>query len=195
MTETLLPVELTTFTASMSNGKILLEWETASEVNNYGFSIERKTIKPAHDTAWQAAGFVHGNDYSNAHHYYTFTETPSGNSNTIAYRLKQIDNDGNFKYSHTVTVNAVSGTFAIQQNFPNPFNPVTTINFEIPADSRVTLRIYNILGKKIATLLDDYKQTGRYSIPFDASNFASGVYFYRLTAGTYTAQKKMILLR
>ncbi len=193
MTETLLPVELTTFSVSASGAKIVLEWETATEINNYGFSIERKSVEP--ESSWQSIGFVNGHGYSNAPHHYTFNDIPSGSFNTAQYRLKQIDGDGKYTYSQAVQVNMRTGNFLVAQNFPNPFNPVTTINFEIPTNNRVTLNIYNALGEKIATILDDFKQAGRYSIPFNASGFSSGVYFYKLTSGAFTVQKKMILIK
>ncbi len=197
MTETLLPVELTTFSASVEGNKILLEWETATEINNYGFSVERKIMNSGNvqSEEWQSIGFVHGNGYTNAAHHYAFTDSPSGSVNSVQYRLKQIDSDGKYTYSNVVTANMRVANIIVHQNFPNPFNPVTTINFEIPTDNRITLAIYDAMGQQIAVILDDYKQAGRYSIPFNASGISSGVYFYKLTSGAFTAQKKMIILK
>ncbi len=201
----LLPVELTTFTADPGSNKVYLKWETATEVNNYGFDVERSSVnsqqvavnKIPDNKKWIKVGFVKGSGNSNSSKEYLFTDlNPTGGS-YFQYRLKQIDNDGSYKYSEIINVKVVPSQYTLYQNYPNPFNPATTIKFEIPQTARVVLKVYNILGKEVATLLDKEEQTGSYTIEFSTSGnqLASGVYFYRLQAGSFIATKKLILMK
>lgn len=187
-----LPVEITSFTASAAEGKALLNWETATEVNNYGFEIQRTLTG---DSSWVKVGFVKGAGYSNSTREYSFTDKPEG-GRKFKYRLKQIDVDGKFEYSSVVEVELNIGTdLAVAQNYPNPFNPTTRINFTIPADNRVEVKVFNPLGEEVATLLNERKQAGTYTVEFNAGNLPSGVYFYKIVSGNYTEVKKMILLK
>jgi len=186
-----LPVELISFSGKAKGSHIYLNWSTATEVNNYGFEIERKT----ENTDWIKVGFVAGNGNSNSPKEYSFNDKPLFGK-VFKYRLKQIDTDGKFAYSSEIEVQpGISVKFSVSQNFPNPFNPTTRIEFTIPSDNKVEVKVYSVLGTEIATLLNEYKEAGSYSIDFSASNLVSGVYLYRITSGKYSEIKKMILLR
>lgn len=188
-----LPVELTSFNAAMRNGLVDLKWETATEVNNYGFEVERKTAS----ADWSKIGFVEGHGSTNSPKYYSYSDKPEG-TGKIAYRLKQIDNDGQFEYSPEVEVlvdNLPNG-FVLEQNYPNPFNPETSIRFALKEDTKATLKVYNSLGAEIATLFDGTAEAGRYyDVKFGGSELASGFYIYKLVAGEYVSVKKMLLMK
>jgi hypothetical protein len=199
-----LPVELSSFTASSNQNGVNLKWQTETEVNNYGFDVERKVhtstefspIKSGLSVpAWEKVGFVGGNGNSNSPKEYSFIDkSPSGGSK-FQYRLKQIDNDGAFKYSDVVEVEVVPTQFELSQNYPNPFNPSTKIAYTLPIDSKVSIKVYDMLGNEVATLENDEKEAGYYEINFDAKGFASGVYFYNISAGAYNSTKKMVLMK
>lgn len=187
-----LPVELTSFTASSADKKVTLKWQTATEINNYGFEVERTSVQNINR---EKIGFVQGHGNSNSLKSYYFKDKPTS-GNEFKYRLKQIDTDGKFEYSPEVEVNLnVHIDFSVKQNFPNPFNPSTQIEFSIPSDNNVEIKVFNILGMEVATLLNEHRQAGKYSIEFNASNLASGIYFYKIVSGKYSEIKKMILLR
>lgn len=186
-----LPVELSSFTASMTGTSVKLIWTTATEVNNYGFSAERKV----QNEEWKEISFIQGNGNSNSPKNYTFVDS-SSLSGKIQYRLKQMDFDGKYEYSNVIEVKVETLTqFKLEQNFPNPFNPTTTISYNLPKSGLVNLVIYDVLGKEIKRLVSEYKQAGSYKINFDASALASGVYFYSLRANDFVSTKKMLLLK
>ena len=193
MTE-IVPVELLAFTASINNSGVQLLWSTASELNNQGFEIQRSVDN---EDNFATVGFVEGKGSSSEISYYSFTDRPDLNgSHQLYYRLKQVDFDGTFKYSNVVNVNYnVPVEFALNQNFPNPFNPSTRITYFIPKESFVSIKIYDFLGREVKTLVSDFQSTGSYEIVFDASDLPSGTYFYNLTAENYSATKKMLLLK
>ncbi|MBZ0199611.1 MAG: T9SS type A sorting domain-containing protein, partial [Ignavibacteriaceae bacterium] len=187
----LIPVELSSFTAAVSGKDVILNWTTATEMNNSGFQIERKLGS----TTWAKVGFVEGKGTTTEKSSYVFNDKPSFNG-SVSYRLKQIDLDGSFKYSNVVEVNiSAPSKFELSQNYPNPFNPNTTIKYSVAAKSQVELNIYNILGSKVASLVNEIKEAGSYQVDFNASQLSSGVYFYELNAGNFTAKRKMILLK
>ena len=187
-----LPVELQSFVCRISGNTVTLNWKTATEVTNYGFNIERRSIGT---NMWVNIGFVQGIGTSNAPHNYTFIDTKLS-AGTYAYRLKQIDNSGAFKYSQeSEVIIEVPFIFTLGQNFPNPFNPSTQIDFSIPRSSHVTLKIYDVLGKEVATLVEGARVAGTYTATWNAQNYPSGIYFYRFKAGSYTMTRKLILLR
>lgn len=186
-----LPVELTSFSAEMQGTSAVLSWKTATETNNRGFDVEKKTA----GSSWQKIGFVKGAGTSTAVHSYSFTDKQPG-SGTILYRLKQIDYDGTIKYYSAAEVNnAAAYKFSLSQNYPNPFNPSTNISYTVPATGKVSLKIFNILGREVATVVNGIQQAGEYKIIFNASELASGIYFYELRCGNYTATRKMTLLK
>ena len=168
-----------------------------------GYEIERlKNSKIEKLNSWERIVFVSGSGTTTETQTYSYNDDnlPSGK---YQYRLKQIDFNGMFEYSNVVDVEMISPTeFSLAQNYPNPFNPSTTIRYSIPnvtlsgvEGSRVLLKVYDVLGNEIATLVNEEKPAGNYKVEFNASNLASGIYFYRLQAGSFVETKKMILLR
>lgn len=188
-----LPVELTSFNAAVRNGMIDLKWETATEVNNYGFEIERKSAT----ADWSKIGFVEGHGSTNSPKYYSYSDKPSG-TGKFSYRLKQIDNDGAFEYSPIVEVlvdNLPNG-FVLEQNYPNPFNPETSIRFALKEDTKASLKVFNAMGEEVATLFDGIAEAGRYyDVKFSGNDLSSGFYIYKLVAGDYVSVKKMLLMK
>ena len=193
------PVELISFTASVNGDDVRLVWGTATETNNQGFEIQRK----ADNSEWNIIGFLNGAGTTTEPQNYSFADNIREiTAALISYRLKQIDFDGSVEYSEEVTVtNFTSLKFNLEQNYPNPFNPLTTIQYKIPllgGDERgglVTLKVYNILGREIETLVNDLKEPGAYEATWNAANISSGIYFYRLQAGEYKETKKMLLIK
>jgi len=192
------PVELTKFTAYADGDKVILKWSTATEVENYGFDIERSIDYKA----WQKLGFIKGHGNSNSPKSYSFIDKKPMGGCKFQYRLKQIDTDGAFEYSDIVEVEIIPNDFVLYQNYPNPFNPTTTIEFNIKKPGIVKLVVYDVLGNEIETLVDEHKQTGTYEITWYAKNLPSGVYFYRLQAlptgrqaGSFVETKKMVLIK
>ncbi len=187
-----LPVELTSFNVTSNENSVNLNWETATETNNNGFEIERMSATDVN--YWENVGFVKGAGNSTEINRYDFTDmlTVPGK---YYYRLKQLDFDGSFEYSQEVMVNFLKPVnYKLNQNYPNPFNPTTKIAFQLPEDSKVAIRIYNVLGQLVSTLLDENLSAGSYEKEFNASNLQSGVYFYRLETDNFTDVKKMVLL-
>ena len=195
--ESALPVELTSFTASVRNNSVLLNWTTATELNNFGFEIERmvQTSTPYSLNKWERIGFIAGSGNSNSPKEYSFTDGSLNGGSKFKYRLKQIDNDGTFSYSDEINVEVIPTKFELSQNFPNPFNPSTTISFSIPNEELVSLKVYNSLGEEVVELINETKQAGNYEINFNASGLSSGIYFYKIQAGSFTQTKKMTILK
>jgi len=185
------PVELTSFSATTIGKDVKLSWNTATEINNYGFEVERSVVKGE----WEKIGFVNGNGNSNSPKDYSFVDDKV-NAGKYSYRLKQIDNDGQFEYSKTIEVD-INGVkkFELTQNYPNPFNPTTTISYILPQAGLVKLTLYNILGQEIRTLVNEAKEAGTHSINFNASDLNSGVYVYKIESGSFTQTKKMTLVK
>jgi hypothetical protein len=190
-----LPVELTLFSASLVQNRIQLTWQTATEVNNYGFEVQRRTSESAGE--WAMLGFVKGNGNSNSPKYYTFTDNTLTVPGKYIYRLKQVDTDGKFEYSEKMGVEfTLPLKYGLVQNYPNPFNPSTRISFAVPKTSFVSLKVYNVLGNQTAVLFNGTAEAGKtYDFIFDGSLLASGVYYCVLESGEKTEVKKMILLR
>ena len=187
-----LPVELTTFVAKVVNNKVQLNWETETEVSNYGFSVERRAIQTE---TWMNIGFINGAGNSNSNKKYEFIDfdLPPGK---YSYRLKQIDVDGSYAYSFEINVEINPPVeYSLKQNYPNPFNPSTKISWQSPINSYQTIKVYDVLGNEVATLVDEYKPAGSFEVVFDAKGLGSGLYFYKLQSGNYIETKKMILLK
>jgi len=187
----IIPVELISFTAGVIDNSVQLSWETATEVNNFGFEIERKND----NSEWDYIGFAPGHGTSTSLKSYSFADSSPKSGNKFKYRLKQIDLDGRNKFSNEIEIEIVPSKFALDQNFPNPFNPKTTIRYQIPEDSKVVIKIYNIIGAEVSELLSEYKQAGIYEIDFTSGDLSSGTYIYRIITNNYTISKKMILLK
>jgi hypothetical protein len=185
------PVELMLFTANVIDNTVQLNWKTATELNNYGFEIERCT-----DTEkWNMIGFVDGHGNSGLSNSYSFIDRNTVGSGKYNYRLKQIDFDGSFEYSDVVEVEVMPAYFQLSQNYPNPFNPVTKITYQIPKESKVVIKVYDILGSEVASLVDETKEAGYYEIELNGINLPSGTYIYRITAGNFVEAKKMVLMK
>lgn len=186
-----LPVELTMFKALVEKDKVKLNWSTATEVNNYGFEIERKCS----NGDWKKIGFVQGHGNSNSPKNYTYSDQPLGDV-TFKYRLKQVDFDGTFEYSNEVGVKLDEiKQFVLEQNYPNPFNPATTIRFSLPVAAEVSISVFNLLGERVAQLLNANLNEGYHEVTFDGSSLTSGIYFYQLRAGDFKATKKFIITK
>ncbi len=195
----LLPVELSTFTAKTSEDKVELTWCTKTEVNNFGFEIQRALMENNTDKslAFDKIGFVQGHNVSYSPKVYTFIDETVSRGSKYSYRLRQVDNDGTSTYSEIIEVQAgaIPGRFTLNQNYPNPFNPATSISYELANDGYVSLIVYDVLGKVVKSLVSEQKQAGRYTATCNASNLPSGIYFYTLKAGDFTSTKKMLLLK
>jgi hypothetical protein len=195
-----LPIELAGFSAFVVNGAgVRLTWATLSETNNFGFEVEKSSLKEAGFVALPN-GFVPGKGTTLARQEYSFVD-PAPLRGDWYYRLKQQDVDGTVSYSGVVKVTvpdqkqaAVPLTCALSQNYPNPFNPTTTIEFALPAGSHVGLKVHNLLGQEVRTLVDSYLEAGIHRQVFDATGLAGGMYFYKLTAGQYSIVRRLILL-
>jgi photosystem II stability/assembly factor-like uncharacterized protein len=195
------PVELSSFTASVQSKIIYLSWSTATETNNQGFEILRKALNE--DDGWNNLGFVTGHGTTTETQQYSFTDSDVS-TGKYQYRLKQIDFDGSFEYSNVIEVEIGSpDEFNLSQNYPNPFNPRTKIKFTIPSviasetkqSQLVTLKIYDVLGNEVSTLVNEEKVAGTYEVEFSAVALSSGIYFYQLKAGSFVQTMKMILIK
>jgi Secretion system C-terminal sorting domain len=195
-----LPVELTSFTYTTVSNSIKLEWETATELNNNHFEIERRDLSPY----WVKIGEIQGAGNSNSPKQYFFLDKQLPSDGKYYYRLKQVDNDGQIKYSNEIeaNVNFIPSVYSLENNFPNPFNPSTVIRYSLPFDSNVKLTVYNSLGQVVVDELSaGFKKTGTYDINFNAYSLNSGIYFYSIRANStdgkhsFSFTKKMILMK
>jgi hypothetical protein len=187
----LLPVELASFEALRDEGTVRLTWNTASEENNAGFEVERSVD----GGAFERVGFVQGSGTVDDRRSYAFVDSSLPfEAAGLTYRLKQIDFDGSFEYSSLVELDlAVPDSYALHENFPNPFKGSTTIRYELPAETMVRLNVYDQQGRQVATLVDGRQAAGRHAIRFDASSLASGVYLYRLETDSGRYQSGQML--
>ena len=189
--DSIIPVEFVSFNARLSENKVVLNWSTATEKNNYGFYIERTAI----GESWNQIGFVKGAGTTLTGRNYQYTDN-SVLSGKYSYRLRQVDFDGATHYSSAVDVDlTVPAKFELSQNYPNPFNPSTSISYQLPKRGQVTLTIFDILGKEIVTLVNEQKDAGNYEVKFNANNLSSGMYFYRIHVGDFVSVKKMMLMK
>lgn len=190
------PVEFISFTSSVTGNSITLNWGTATETNNSGFDVEKKdcSLKSPIGNEWTRIGFVQGNGTTTKEHSYSFTD-----ENLVAgkylFRLKQVDYDGTYQYSDVIEVEVAPKSCSLAQNYPNPFNPTTIIKYQINSRQFVSLKIYDVLGNEIVTLVNKEQPEGNYSINFDGSNLPDGVYFYQIKTSSYIETKKMIILK
>ena len=186
----IVPVELISFSHRIENGKVILDWVTATELNNWGFEIQRSLD----NNVFVTIGFVEGNGYSTTNKYYSYTDESIGGM--VYYRLKQVDYIGSYNYSAVIEVNGVTvSTLKLEQNYPNPFNPVTTIKYQVGNDGYVTLKVFNSLGEEVAELVNQFQKAGSHKFIFEGKDLPSGIYVYQLTSGSYGESKKMMLLR
>lgn len=195
------PVELSSFTAETGNNSVQLSWSTATETNNMGFEIERK-LK---NQEWVTIGFVNGKgtttEIQNYNYVDDYAQMPY--EGTALYRLKQIDYSGDYEYSEQLAVNLtfVPSEYYVSQNFPNPFNPSTTIKYSLPIESTVIIHIYNSLGQMIEDLKSETQPAGNYEVTWNAQNYSSGVYYYSFEVNSvngsqsHREMKKIVLLK
>ncbi len=195
-----LPVTLSSFTSSVKSNNATLMWVTEAEINNSGFDIERAGITTGGPGEWKKIAFVQGHGTSNVSNGYMYKDEKL-KAGTYKYRLKQIDFNSNYEYfelSADVSIQP-PGKFEMSQNYPNPSNPKCRINFEIPISGRINMRVYDITGKEVITLLDETREADYYTVEFDGSNLSSGVYFYRIYAEgegqKFTKTMKMVLVK
>lgn len=186
------PVELSSFSASVIGNSVNLTWVTASETNNQGFEVQR-----AVNGNWKSLGFVNGKGTTVDVSTYSYIDKNVTSGKTYNYRLKQVDFDGSYTF-YNLNSEVVIGApteFSLDQNYPNPFNPETKINFAIPVSGNVKLSVYNLLGQEVATLVNGFKQAGSHTVNFEAKGLQSGMYFYKLETASFTQTRKMTLLK
>jgi hypothetical protein len=204
-----LPVELSSFIATAKPGAIIVEWETASELNNLGFTIQRRLAESSDQfeaiSSYTTNPDLEGQVNSSTEKLYLFEDTEVMADTTYEYRLIQQDLDGAQHYSgYTVSATALEKlptVYSLDQNYPNPFNPQTTIGFELPKAAKVSIEVYDVLGRKVVDLVEkEAYEAGRWEVVWDGTNsqyirVASGIYFYRITANEFTKVKKMMMMK
>ncbi len=172
-----------------------LSWTTSTEMNNYGFEIQRKASDD-----FITVGFVKGNGSTTEIKHYNFTDREL-NEGSYTYRLKQIDYSGAYHFSDEIEVDVTGPkVFFIEQNYPNPFNPSTKIRFNLAVNSKVSLKVYNLIGEEVAELMNGQMNAGKQEVEFNAINLNSGVYIYKLEAtgedgSSFLSTKKMTLIK
>jgi len=201
-------VELVSFTGELMSDHVVLNWETLSEIDNVGFDVERSTEE--FPNVWETLGFVEGNGTSTVVNQYSFVDNDLPITDSVIYRLKQIDLGGTFAYTNSIIVDITTSVdnkiinykFSLEQNYPNPFNPTTKIKFTIPSveDAKIEstttkLVVYDILGREVAMLLNEHLNPGEYEVELNAEGLSSGIYYYRLEAISHNQTRKMILIK
>jgi hypothetical protein len=190
LTAGVLPVELSSFNANVNGTSVTLNWSTASELNNNGFEVQRKS-----GDEFVTISFIKGAGTTTETQNYSYSDEKLA-IGKYSYRLKQVDFNGTFEYSNVINVDLFSpNEFVLDQNYPNPFNPSTIISFSVPQSSFVTLKVYDVLGNEVSTLVNETKEAGKYSVSFDAAGLSNGVYFYSINSDNFTSTKKMILMK
>lgn len=193
------PVELISFTAEVADNNVLLSWKTASEMNNRGFVVQRSEVgsqKSVRRSVWEEIGFVEGRGTTPEESYYAFSND-NVDPGYYSYRLVQLDFDGSRRNIGTADAAVVSALkeYSLRQNYPNPFNPSTTIEYTIPEEEFVSIKIFNSAGEEINHLVNERKAAGSYSVNFNAPGLPSGIYYYRVESGRFSAVRKMILVK
>jgi len=204
ITDTSFSVQLVSFTSNVQGTNVILNWQTTSEINNAGFNVLRKGQSDANYVliaSYKSDSSLIGLGISNVGKPYTFTDTTVHRKGTYSYELQSVSIKGVTKTFSQLSATGVKQagslpkSFALLQNYPNPFNPTTTITYDVPEAAKVKIDVFDILGNRIATLVDESKPAGEYTTLFDGSQLASGVYFYRMLAGSYVSVRKLILLK
>lgn len=186
------PVELVSFNASVDKNIVDLRWITVTELNNKGFEVQRRT----NNSSYETIAFVQGKGTTTQVNGYTYSDVVN-ETGTYFYRLRQVDFDGTYEYSNEVMVNvlALPGEYALAQNYPNPFNPSTSIEFVLAQAGSVNLSVFNLLGEKVAELVNEVKDSGNHTLTFNANELSSGTYIYRLSVNGNVISKKMTLVK
>jgi hypothetical protein len=196
-----LPIQLATFTAApAANNGVLIQWKTLSETNSYGFWVQRSSSATGTFVNVNSS-IIAGSGTSTESHLYSYTD-PNPGPGVWYYRLQQVDLSGAVYNSDAIKMTTTAVTerplpkqFALDQNYPNPFNPTTTIEFALPKETHVKIDVYNIIGEKVATLVDETRSAGYYKEQFNAVKFSSGIYFYKMTTNETSFLKKMMLVK
>lgn len=192
-----MPVELEVFEGHLNAGSIILRWVTATESNNYGFEIHRKVNNAQNFTK---IAFVKGNGTITSPNRYHYTDKNVG-IGKYYYRLKQIDFGGEFTYSGTIEITAgIPNEFRLNQNYPNPFNPETRISYTLPKSTNVVLKIFDINGKQVKTLVEEYQRVGNHATIWDGTDengfsVSSGVYYYKIKTEYGSQFRRMMFLK
>jgi hypothetical protein len=188
---TLVPVELISFAATSNGKEVILNWSTATELNNQLFEVQRSF----EGSDFASVGFVNGKGTTTERQDYTYRDKILTDGKYY-YRLKQIDYLGRYEYSNIIEIELRAfNSYLLEQNYPNPFNPTTTIGYGIREKGNVKITILNAIGEDVAVILNEEREPGFHQVEFNAANLPSGVYFYQLKAGDYIDTKKMILLK
>jgi hypothetical protein len=199
-----LPVQATDFLATANVSSVTLSWDTQSEVNNAGFNVLREDPNTSSFkliASYMTDDSLRGLGTTSTGRSYDFTDNHVISGNSYDYKVQSVSTNGVTKDLSTISVTVdVPKTYALYQNYPNPFNPSTIINYQLPMNSQVTLKVYDVLGREVATLVDGQQNAGVYKADFDGSKFASGVYFYRILAQGNDGQKfvsikKLVLMK
>ncbi len=194
-----LPVELSSFTATKSAVGALLMWSTKTETNNAGWEIESRQLTTDNgqqkNSEFRKVGFVTGKGTTTEAQHYSFTSPITHNASQMQFRLKQIDTDGNFKYSSVETINVLSEKFELLGNYPNPFNPSTKISFTLPKDANVRVSVSNVLGQEISVLANREFKAGKSEVLFNSKQLTTGIYFYTIISEGLSVTKSMTLLK
>lgn len=186
------PVELTSFSGYAAGNTVRLSWKTATEVNNLGFDVERKNPQGK----FERIGFVEGAGNSNSPNSYTFEDNSISIPGRYAYRLKQNDFNGDYKYSNIIYIDInLPLVTKLHNNYPNPFNPVTKIKFEISASEKVNMKLFDSVGREVVELFNDYFNPGYHFLDISLQDFASGIYYLVMQAGEFTDSKKLVFIK
>jgi hypothetical protein len=194
-----IPVELTSFTASVTGNNVLLNWSTATETNNSHFDIFRSSVADQ----WVYVSTINGSGTSTQTNNYSYMDEQLQPGNYF-YKIKQVDFNGSSEEYYLQNEIAIGSPaeFTLSQNYPNPFNPSTKIDYSIKQPGYVKLVVYNAIGKETALLYNGYKEEGFYSEIFDASGLPSGIYYFQLIINNffdgeemYNKVNKMLLLK
>lgn len=198
-----LPIQLSSFVAVATGANsVYLEWTTISETNNYGFEVQKSSEPTGNGFLTIPNSFIPGHGTTIDPHTYSYTDA-TASVGSWYYRLKQIDLDGSVHHTDPVQVEVVNSvnnnagpqTFSLEQNYPNPFNPSTRIRYSVQSSGPVTLKVFDLLGKQVATLVDEVKQPGAYDFQWVADGLPSGVYHYRLQGVDGTSSRKLVLMK
>lgn len=184
------PVELSSFSVSFNQNAVSLKWQTETEVDNYGFEVERRTFDN-----WVKIGFVQGSGNSNSPKSYIYVDKNLEGGSKFEYRLKQIDTEGKFEYSSLVKVEIIPNQYQLMQNYPNPANPTTKIKFTLPKETELKIVLYDMLGERMKTLAEGKYEAGFYDVELVGSDLPSGVYMYSLESTDFVNTKKLMLLK
>lgn len=197
----ILPVELVYFFPADVDSGVILFFGTATEVENYGFDIQRAYS----NLIFESIGFVEGNGNSNSPKNYKYFDSTVIKSGTVYYRLKQIDFNGSFDFSDTISVDYLTSikeenskesfNFYISNNFPNPFNPSTKINFVLPSYQKLVIDLFDVNGNLVKELASTEFLPGAYSITLDFSEYSSGIYFVRFLSENNIVTKRLVYLK